>query len=397
MKLLPVAVAVLVLALPPVAAASQGMAVGAAEDAAKQPTLVGAKAKMDLAKLAGFDAVRLTEQWRTGETAPPASELTGLQNAVEAAQLDGIEIYLSVYPFGSSVTPLTAQAQEGFAAFAASLARSLPGVDQFIVGNEPNLNRFWMPQFTAAGGDAAAASYERLLARTYDALKAVSPSVSVIGGSLSPRGADTVRSKKHSPTTFLLDLGRAYRASGRRRPIMDALSLHPYEDNSSLPPTFAHPRSTTISLADYGKLVTLLGEAFDGTAQRGTTLPIVYDEFGVQSQIPTAKEQDYSGSKPASERPVAESRQGAFYAEAVALAACQPTVTGFLIFHVSDESNLDRWQSGLFYADDTPKSSLPVVRDAIASLRAGRLDSCSAAAAASSAGAPTRTAAKSKR
>ena len=41
-----------------------------------------------------------------------------------------------------------------------------------IVGNEPNLNLFWMPQFDPSGGDAAAAAYEQLLATTYDALEA---------------------------------------------------------------------------------------------------------------------------------------------------------------------------------------------------------------------------------
>jgi hypothetical protein len=366
---------------PGTAAASQHMFVGAAEDASKEPTLVLAKAKMDLAKLAGFDAVRITSQWRPGETAPSTSELLGLQNAVTAASLDGIQVFLSVYPVGSSMTPLTSQARSDFASYAASLARALPSVHRFIVGNEPNLNRFWMPQFTPTGGDAAAPAYEALLAQTYDALKAVSPATIVIGGSLSPRGLDTPLSKKHSPTAFITDLGRAYRASGRTKPIMDVFSLHPYEDNSSLPPTFAHPHSTTISLADYTKLVDLLGKAFDGTAQPGSKLPIVYDEFGVQSIIPQAKLDDYRGTKPASERPVAESQQAAFYVQALQIVACQPNVAGFLIFHVSDEANLDRWQSGLFYADDTPKSSLPAVQKAIADLRAGRFAACAPAAA----------------
>ncbi|HEX3454143.1 MAG TPA: hypothetical protein VHS03_05920, partial [Gaiellaceae bacterium] len=70
--------------------ASRGMLVGAAEDAAKAPTLAEAKTKMDLAKLAGLDAIRLTEQWRRGETAPQAADLQSLQNAVDAADLDGI-------------------------------------------------------------------------------------------------------------------------------------------------------------------------------------------------------------------------------------------------------------------------------------------------------------------
>lgn len=375
------AVALVVLAGPGTAQASQGMLVGAAEDAAKAPTLAQAKVKMDLAKLAGLDAIRLTAQWSPGETAPSPADLACLKNAADAADLDGITVYLSVYPYESSVTPLTARARSEFAVFAASLASALPTVHRFIVGNEPNLNRFWLPQFTDTGSDAAAPAYEALLAQTYDALKAVSPTITVIGGALSPRGNDSVMSNKHSPTVFIADLGQAYRASGRTRPIMDAFSLHPYEDNSSVAPDFEHPHSTMISLADYPKLVALLGKAFDGTAQVGTTLPIVYDEFGVQSLIPAAKAPIYQGYKPPSERPVAEVTQGDYYAEALALAACQPTVTGFLIFHVSDEPQLDRWQSGLFYADDTPKTSLPVVQHAIQSLRHGGVHACSAAGA----------------
>jgi hypothetical protein len=355
------------------------MQVGAAEDSAEAPTLALAKTKMDMAKLEGLDAIRLTAQWRPGETAPTPGQLTMLQNAVNAADLDAITVYLSVYPFGSSVTPTTAAARADFVSYAAALARALPTVHRFIVGNEPNLNRFWMPQFGAGGVDVAAPAYEALLAQAYDALKAVSPSITVIGGALSPRGNDSVASRKHSPTTFIRDLGLAYRQTGRARPIMDAFSLHPYEDNSSVPPSFEHPRATTISLADYPKLVSLLARAFDGTAQPGSTLPVVYDEFGVQSKIPAGKRTAYQGSKPLSERTVTEATQGTYYAEALALAACQPTVVAFLIFHVSDESSLDRWQSGVFYADGTPKTSLPVVQRAISSLRAGGLGSCSTA------------------
>jgi hypothetical protein len=357
------------------------MLVGAAEDAAKQPTLALAKAQMDLAGLAGLDAIRLTSVWTTGETAPAASELTGLKNAVGAADLDGITVFLSIYPFGSSVTPRTAQQQADFATFAATLAKALPTVHRFLIGNEPNLNRFWMPQFARRGRDVAAIAYEAVLARTYDALKAVSPSNVVIGGTTSPRGADNPKGGRqtHSPTTFIADLGRAYRSSGRTLPIMDAFSLHPYEDNSAIPPTFAHPRSTTIALADYRKLVRLLGRAFDGTAQAGRTLPIVYDEFGVQSRIPSLKRTLYAGRKPSSERPVAEATQAFYYASALALAACQPTVTAYLIFHLRDEPNLDRWQSGLYYTDDTPKSSLPIVKRAIAAFLAGGVHPCTTA------------------
>jgi hypothetical protein len=357
------------------------MLVGAAEDAGKQPTLAGAKAQMDLAKLAGLRAIRLTAQWTTGEQAPLPGQLAALQNAVDAADLDGITVFLSIYPRGSSVTPRTTQAQSDFAAYAASLVRAFPTVSRFIVGNEPNLNRFWMPQFGPAGRDAAASSYEALLARTYDAIKAVSPTAKVIGGAVSPRGNDSVVSRKHSPTTFIADLGRAYRRSGRTTPIMDAFSLHPYEDNSSIPPTLTHPHATTISIADYPKLVRLLAKAFGGTAQPGSGLPIVYDEFGVQTVVPPAKLAAYEGFKPLSERPVSEATQAAYYAEAIALTACQPTVTALLLFHVADEPSLDRWQSGLYYADDTPKMSLPVVQHAIDLMHANGVGACDDAGA----------------
>jgi len=357
------------------------MAVGAAEDGAKEHTLLIAKTKMDLAKLTGLNAIRLTAQWRRGETAPPDWELASLQNAVNAADLDGIIVYLSVYPAGSSQTPVTAAMRADFVSYATSLARALPTVQRFIVGNEPNLNRFWMPQFSNRGVDVGAPAYERMLAQTYDALKAVSPTLTVIGGAVSPRGNDSIPSKKHSPTTFIRDLGLAYRNTQRTLPIMDEFSLHPYEDNSSVPPSFAHPRTTTISLADYPKLVKLLGQAFDGTAQIGSSLPIVYDEFGVQSRIPATKAALYEGIEPRSFRSVSESTQGSYYAEALAMAACQPTVTAILLFHVSDESDLDRWHSGVFYADDTPKASLPVVQRAIQSLHTDGVPACTPAGA----------------
>jgi hypothetical protein len=68
--------------------------------------------------------------------------------------------------------------------------------------------------------------------------------------------------------------------------------------------------------------------------------------------------------------------QARYYREALKLAYCQPTVAAFLIFHVSDERDLDRWQSGLFYADDTPKTSLGPVHNAVAAARAGHLTLC---------------------
>ena len=46
---------------------------------------------------------------------------------------------------------------------------------------------------------------------------------------------------------------------------------------------------------------------------------------------------------------------------------------GLFVFHTFDEGDLGGWQSGLYFADRTPKPSLPAFKRAVADLRAGRL------------------------
>ena len=235
-----------------------------------------------------------------------------------------------------------------------------------IVGNEPNLNRFWLPQFGPDGENVAAPAYFELLATVYDALKNVSADVQVYGGALAPRGIDRPHTGRdtHSPTQFIRDLGEAYRASGRDRPVMDAFAFHPYAESSKALPDRPHPNTTPIGLADYDKLVSLLGEAFDGTAQPGSRLPILYDEFGVETAIPPAKAPLYVDEEPPSTGVTDEATQARYYELALEL-ACRPNVAGLLIFHSHDEPSLYGWQSGVYYVDGTPKASLEPVRRAV--------------------------------
>ena len=372
------ALALSLLAVQP-ASAGIGMFVGAAEDGAKRLDPVQAKARMDLAALAGVSTVRVTTTWTPGERSVGGDDRILLRNVSAAAQLDGVRLMLSIYPRDWRTTPLTSRARGEFAEYAASIARAFPAITDFVIGNEPNLNLFWRPQFGPNGADVAARAYELLLARVYDALKSVSPDLNVIGGALAPRGQDKAKAARqtHSPTVFIKDLGAAYRATHRRQPIMDMFAIHPYLIPSRLPPTFAHPRTTTIGIADYPKLVRLLTNAFRGTAQRGETLPIVYDEFGYQSKIPAAKRSLYTHlGAPAAKDAIPEALQAKYYRQALALAACQPTVAGLLVFHVSDERDARRWQSGLYYSNNTPKSSLAPVRGAALAAENGTLAHC---------------------
>jgi hypothetical protein len=73
---------------------------------------------------------------------------------------------------------------------------------------------------------------------------------------------------------------------------------------------------------------------------------------------------------------VDETTQAATYEQALELAFCQPTVAGFLLFHAQDEEALPSWQSGVLYADGTPKASQPLVRDALERARSGSITHC---------------------
>ena len=150
---------------------------------------------------------------------------------------------------------------------------------------------------------------------------------------------------------------------------MDWFSIHPYPERAGEPPDKSHPNSTTIGFADYPKLVRLLGEAFDGTAQPGSEIPILYSEYGIESEIPPEKAGVYQGGE--TSRSVPEEVQASYYRQAFELAVCQPTVVGLLLFLAVDEKRLDRWQSGIYYWDNEPKTSQPIVKAAIERIQKG--------------------------
>jgi hypothetical protein len=374
-------VVVLLFALFPVAPAQAGgpsMLMGANEGLMLRTSLVETKANMALAKLAGFRAVNFHAFWWPGVTEPREYDKQTLGNVAAASRLLGVPTYVAVTNTRGRYTPQDDEQRGQFAEFAANVAEDFPSFTRIIVGNEPNLNLFWAPQFDANGGDLAAENYEKTLAMTYDALKAVSRKIIVIGGAVSPRGHDNpnASSKSHSPTIFIRDLGQAYRASDRQSPIMDWFAFHPYGSNSSESPSAQHPSSTNITINDYAKLVKALGGAFDGTKQLGSQIPIVYDEYGIESTIPKRKARKYTGAEPRSTKPLSPALQGERYKEAISLAFCQPTVKAMFLYHAFDEVGRGQWQSGLYYVDHSAKPSLKIVRDAFQQVKRGVIARC---------------------
>jgi hypothetical protein len=353
--------------------------VGALEDGVKWAEPEIADQKIELATRAGFNALNVTTAWVPGQTTPTNEELTILRSISATTEKRDMHFVITAYAPRPVFAPVSEEEQQNYAEFAATIARELPSLQGFAVWNEPNLKNFWLYQFDVAGEDIAPRDYTSLLAKTYDALKAVSPKIDVYGGNLAPRGFDDAGSPRptHSPTTFIREMGTSYRESGRTNPIMDVFSIHPYQTRSSIPPGQPHT-GTSLGIGDYEKIVALLGEAFDGTAQPGSDLPIAYTEYGVQSVIPASAQQPYTNlQSPLGKDAVSEETQAEYYREAIELAACQPTVIAVFFFHLFDEADLNRWQSGPYYAETTPKSSLPAIRDAALKARNGKLADCS--------------------
>jgi hypothetical protein len=94
--------------------------------------------------------------------------------------------------------------------------------------------------------------------------------------------------------------------------------------------------------------------------------------------VPLRKLSAYEDSgSPGRSDSVTFARQADYYRSALELAYCQPTVRGLFLFHTFDEADLAGWQSGLYFADGTPKPSLPVFKRTVADLRNGRFPTCS--------------------
>lgn len=359
-------------------AQGRGITVGVLEDAVKLQDPKLADDRVSFASRAGFNALNITTAWRPGQTKPDPGELQILRNVARATDSQKLELLITVYATKPRYAPTTDEQQGQYATFMATLARDLPSADGFAVWNEPNLNTFWLYQYDAAGKDIAAPAYTSLLARTYDALKAVSPKIKVYGGNLAPRGFEDPESPRptHSPTQFIKDMGAAYRAMGRSKPIMDVFALHPYQTRSAIPPGQPHT-GTSLGFGDYDKLVALLGGAFDGTAQEGSNLPIAYTEFGVQSLTPESELGSYDNTdSPLGKDAVPEETQAEYYKQAFQLAACQPNVIAVYIFHLFDEADLNRWQSGPYYVNTKPKTSLDAIASAAKDARDGKLGAC---------------------
>jgi len=328
-----------------------------------------------------YSDLRITVQWDGSGATVPISDAA---SAANCAVKNGVTPIVAIYPSKPTLIGSNASAQAAFAQFSGSVVQQLPMVDNFIVGNEPNVNRFWQPQYVG-GQSAAPIDYEHTLAQAYDAIKAARSSAIVWGPAISSRGNDNPTASSnpsHSPVWFIIKMGQAYRASGRTKPIFDEFDMHPYppiQDTDPYSTPFQWPQA---GAANLDRIKQALWDAFNGTAQpvpaeqaggrialsarfANQGLPINLDEVGSQTDVT-----GHAGyiDFPESIKPISEATQAQYYTQLIGMAECDPDVQALLFFPLIDENDVHNgFQSGNLYVDFTQKLSYAAVKSEIAS------------------------------
>ena len=291
-------------------------------------------------------------------------DLPFLERAAPLAQAAGVHVLLSLYSKKGSVHDPTT-----FCTWAQTVAQTVSqwGIHDYIVWNEPNTRLYWSPQKDSKGRDIAAPQYEALMAACYDAIHGADPQATVIGMGLSPRASTPA---SNEPLTFLRDVGKAYRASGRTTPIMDELSIHPYPVGTG-PPSVSYANPARFGAADLARVKQAVYDAFNGTGQPTTLngLTFVVDEMGWQTDTTAYSQYVHAENVPT----ISEQTQASYLAQlATKYFACDPTVVSVELFLLVDEKYRDGrdesgnylgggWQSGLLTAGgqgvSTPKKA----------------------------------------
>jgi hypothetical protein len=324
------------------------------------------------------DVGRITVTWQKGQTAMDPGQLGDLRTGVDNATAAGVDVYLDIYPNGSSQTP-NSPARPG-------RLRHLGGIDRRGPAEREARDRrqrvqphlFWLPQFGSAGQDLAATGYTKLLAKTYERDQGGAPAVEVLGGALAhsgtdkplERAADTLAGAVHPRH------GHGVRALKRTKPIMDAFAYHPTWKQPTLPPTCRHVRGKTLTIDRLRKLVSALNRAFEGTKQKGAALRSSTTNSASRRWC-RPRRAARTAARSRGPRTRARGDAGRYYEQGFPPRRLPATVRRDMVFRLIDSEFLESFQSGVYYADrTTPKSSLPAVAAAATKYRSRTITGC---------------------
>lgn len=350
---------------------------GASDDRGKYDDDGGAWFFSELTAV-GFSANKMTVNWDPSQPEVIA-EKAFLDRSVPRAVEQGIHVSFGIHIGKARAITDTPDAIEKFTAWLQQLARAYPEVTEYVVGNEPNLTRFWQPQFDSRGRGASGIAYAAFLARGYDALKEVNPNITVVGLGLSPRGNDMPNAPSNistSPVKFIRDVGIGYGRMARDKPLMDVFGFHPYPARDRDPLGRGYPWPNA-GVANLDRIKQAVWDAFHDTAQpvfaepgleQELELTFKLDEVGWQVDILEESRPAYFGKE--SVKPTDEGTQARIYGDLIHEISCDPSVRELLFFGLIDEPNLDRWQAAILRADKTRRPAWKAVQSALTEVKA---------------------------
>jgi hypothetical protein len=337
------------LVLPGPAGAGSDLLIGVHDDSVKWTERPGRI--FGAVRALGLGGMRVTLEWRSGKRHLNRHDHNSLRRAV-AAHRHGVRIVLGVYGRAGDA-PRRRGEREDYCRFVRNVLLRYSELRDVVIWNEANSDTFWQP---SRGGPEA---YAKLLARCWDVLHAFVPGVTVL----------TTTASSHDPAAFIRGVAEAYRASGRARPLFDGVGHNPYPLYPGERPTARH--DLYIGQGDYDRLVAVLDESFDGTAQPATS--IWYLENGFQTTVVDKRRLHYTGRESVTGT-LSPDEQAAQLGTALRLASCQPRVAAYFNFLLADEPLLEGWQSGLLWANWKRKPAFESYRAAIADVRRGAVD-----------------------
>ena len=301
--------------------------------------------------------MRLLVQWNlVAKTRPsnavdpfdPAYLFDDVDEAVRSAQATDQEVILTISGTprwangGRNANVMPANVSD-FTSFSRAIASRYSGrfmgypfVRFWSIWNEPNLQLFLAPQFTAAGRSLAPANYAKLAAAAYTGIKAGNPRAQVAIGETSARGSDKAQGLRptHTPGKFAELVARA-----NPKLKFDAWSHHPYPSNPTSPPTQV-VKWPNVSLASLPRFNESLRAWF-----KRKSVPIWITEYGHQTKPPDAFGVSYA-------------TQAAYIQQSISMVSRYPFVPMFIWFVFQDDQG-QPWESGVYTASGAAKGTSP--------------------------------------
>ena len=277
---------------------------------------------------AGFDMLDITTPWTPGQTRPDPGELKILRNVAASTSRRHSRLLITVYAPRPRYAPSRRISRTSTRSTWRRWRAISRASETSLVWNEPNLNGFWLHQFDESGRDVAAPAYTSLLARSYDALKDVSPKIrstadrSRRAARTIPMGGGTRTLQPRSSATWAAPIAAP---AGPSRSWTSSQSTRTFSSRR-MPPSTKHP-GTTIGIADYDKLVRCSARPSTARPSQARSCRSPTRSSASRRRSPE-RQASYTNLALAARqgRGATRRRRRDYYSQAFELAACQPTV-----------------------------------------------------------------------